>query len=175
MAALPTARVIGIVYVLYFLVGIGAGILGRGNLTAVATGRSSAAATAAWLASTVVYAVLVVLLARFAWKVDARVAVAAAAFGILGCLVQFGAPLLRTGREGPVAALFLFGIFMVLYGWLLTRSPAVPTVLGVMFIIAGLGWCTGPIPGLPRAAALGLQGFGAIAEGALAVWLLVRG
>ena len=169
------ARVAGIVYVLYFVVGIASGALARGNIAALARGQSSPAATATWLASTVIYGVLVVLLARLVWSVDARIAAAATAFGLLGCVVQFAVTLLRTGPEGPIAALFLFGVFMVLYGWLLTRSPVMPAVLGAMFIISGIGWCSGPISSLPKQLKLGAQGFGALTEGVFAVWLLIHG
>jgi len=159
----------------YFIVGIGGAALARGDMANLARGEASAPANAAWLASTVVYGVLVVLLARLVWNVDPRIAVAAIAFGLLGCVVQFGAAVLQTGREGPVAALFLFGIFMILYGWLVVRSPVVPGIIGGMFIISGLGWCSGSIPALPTPVRLGAQGFGAITELVLAVWLLVHG
>ena len=175
MPALSAARLAGAVYVLYFVVALGAGALARGNMTALFRGQAPAPATAAWLLSTVIYGVLVVLLARLVWSVDSRLALAAAVFGLLGCAVQFSAALVHSGREGSIAALFLFGIFMVLYGWLLTRWSVAPTAIGVIFILAGLGWCTGPIPGIPIQLRAATQGFGAIAEGVLAVWLLVHG
>ena len=175
MPALTPARVAGVVYVVYLVVGLGAGALARGNIAALARGQASAPANAAWLASTVVYGLLVVLLVRLTWAIDARIAAGAIAFGLLGCAIQFGAALLHSGRQGPVAALFAFGIFMILYGWLLTRSALVPGVIGVMFIVSGIGWCSGPVPGLPSQLRLAAQGFGALTEGVLAVWLLVRG
>jgi hypothetical protein len=64
---------------------------------------------------------------------------------------------------------------MVLYGWLVTRSPVVPSLIGVMSVIAGVGWCSGPMPGLPSQVRLGAQGFGAITEVVFAVWLLGHG
>ena len=131
---------------LYFVAAFGAGAMAHGNMAALSSGQAPGAATSAWLASTGIYALLVILLARLVWKVDARIAVIAATLGIAGCGVQFGAALLHAGREGPVAALFLFGTFMLVYGWLLWRSPEVPTLLAAMFIIAGLGWCSGPLP-----------------------------
>ena len=175
MPALTAVRIAGLVYVLYFVVGLGGGALARGNIAALARGEASLAANLAWLASTVVYGVLVVLLVRLVWAVDARIAAGAAVFGLVGCVVQFGAALLHSGPQGPVVALFAFGIFMVLYGWLLTRSSIAPTVVGVMFIISGIGWCSGPVPGLPSQLRMLAQGFGGLTEAVLAVWLLVRG
>jgi hypothetical protein len=64
---------------------------------------------------------------------------------------------------------------MVLYGWLVTRSPVAPSLIGVMSVIAGVGWCSGPMPGLPSQVRLGAQGFGAITEVVFAVWLLGHG
>ena len=169
------ARLAGVVYVLYFALGLGAGALARGNLSALARGQASGPATAGWLASTMVYGVLVVVLVRLVWTVDARIAVAAAAFGLIGCVVQFGATILQTGREGPVAALFFFGLFMVAYGWLLIGSPVMPTLFGVAFIVAGIGWCTGAMPGLPAPVRLVQQGLGGLVEVVFAGWLLIHG
>lgn len=176
VSELSPARWAGVAYVLYFVVAIVGVVLARGDMTALARGQAAAPATAAWVASTAIYGVLVVLLARLVWDVDPRIALAAVAAGLVGCVIQSAASLLGLGREGPIAGLFFFGIFMVLYGSLIIRSTAVPSFIGIMFIIAGLGWCAPVVPGFP-AAALGavVQGFGGLTEIVLAAWLLIRG
>lgn len=64
---------------------------------------------------------------------------------------------------------------MMLYGLLLIRSTAAPTPIGVMFIIAGLGWCAPLVPSFPAAFGGVVQGFGGITEIVLAAWLLIHG
>lgn len=172
---LSPARFAGVVYVLYFALAIAGGVLARGDIAGLARGQAATPATAVWIASTAIYAVLVVLLARLVWDVDPRIALAAIVVGLVGCVIQSAASLVGLGRWVPIAALFCFGIFMVLYGWVITRSTAVPSPIGVMFIIAGLGWCAPVIPGFPAALGAIVQGFGAVAEIVLAVWLLIHG
>ena len=175
MSDLSPTRLAGVVYVLYFLVAAGGGALARGDLAALARGLAGTPATIAWVASTAVYAGLVVLLARLVWDVDPRIAVAATAMGLLGCVIQAAASLLGLGHEGPIAALFCFGVFMVLYGSLMLRSSTVPSLIGTMFIVAGLGWCAPVVPGFPAALGTVVQGFGSLTEIVFAAWLLING
>lgn len=175
MSELSPARWAGVAYVLYFVTAIAGAVLARGDIAALARGQATAPATAAWLASTAIYGVLVVLLARLVWEVDPRIAVGAIAAGLLGCVIQAAASLLGLGREGPIVALVFFGIFMVLYGSLIIRSTAMPTAIGIMFVIAGLGWCAPVIPGFPAALGGAVQGFGGLTEIVLAAWLVIRG
>ena len=162
-------------YVLYFVVAFGSVALARGDMAAISRGQAGTAATAAWVSSTAIYAVLVVLLARLVWDVDPRIAIAAVAMGLVGCVIQAAASLMGLGREGPVAALFFFGVFMVLYGTLVMRSPTVPSAIGVMFIVAGLGWCAPVIPGFPAALGAPVQAFGGLTEIVYAAWLVIHG
>ena len=175
MSGLSPARLAGAVYLLYFLVAIGSGVLARGNIGAVMQGAAGVPATATWVASTAIYAVLVTLLARLVWNIDPRIAVAATIFGLVGCAIQSATSVMALGRTGTIAALFFFGLFMVLYGWLITRSTVMPSILGIMFIVGGLGWCSLGIPGFPPALGLVVYAVGGVAELALAAWLLVRG
>lgn len=172
---LSPARLAGVAYVLYFVLSFAGGALAGGDLVALSRGQAGAAATAAWVGSTAIYAVLVVLLARLVWDVDPRIAGAAIALGLVGCVIQAAASLVGLGREGPIAALFFFGLFMVLYGSLVIRSSAVPRLIGIMFIIAGLGWCAPVIPGFPAALGTVVQGFGGLTEIVFAAWLLIHG
>lgn len=175
MLELSPARLAGVVYVLYFALAIGGSVLARGNMAGLSRGQAGTPATAAWVISTLVYGVLVVLLARLVWETDPRIAVAAIVAGLVGCGIQAAAALLGSGREGPIVALFFFGIFMVVYGSLLIRSSAAPTPIGIMFVIAGLGWCAPVVPGFPAALGAVVQGFGGITELVLAAWLLIHG
>jgi hypothetical protein len=175
MRELSSARLAGVVYVLYFLVAIGSSVLARGNISALMRGSAAAPATAVWVASTAIYAALVVLLVRLLWEIDPRVALAAAILGLVGCAIQSASSVMGLGRYGPIAAMFFFGLFMVLYGWLITRSTVMPIAIGIMFVVGGFGWCSLSIPGFPATLGLVVYGLGGVAELALAAWLVVRG
>jgi hypothetical protein len=74
-----------------------------------------------------------------------------------------------------VRDLVLFGIQCVLVGYLIFESTFLPRVLGVLMMIAGLGWLTFAWPAFAAA----LTPFnlipGMIGEGITLVWLLVKG
>lgn len=71
--------------------------------------------------------------------------------------------------------LVFFGVYCLLIGWLIFRSTFLPRGLGVLMAIGGLGWLTF----LSRSLAASLSPFnffpGIVGEGALTIWLLVKG
>jgi Domain of unknown function (DUF4386) len=137
--------------------------------------------------------------------VSGSISLLAAFLGLVGCTIKtvgrlfFAAPLFILGgshyltvfspeqlralsllfltvndRAAGVALAF-FGFYTVLTGYLVFRSTFLPRVLGVLSILAGLGWLTYLSPPLgyrlfPYLAALGL--LGAVAK---ILWLLVFG
>jgi hypothetical protein len=129
----------------------------------------------------------------------------AAVFGLVGCVVKttgrlfFGVPLLIFGggsylsvfnadqlkalsllflninEHGATTAWIFFGIYAVLKGYLIVRSTFLPRILGVLGILAGLGWLSflsRPLGDrmFPYVALVGL--LGALAQIA---WLIVFG
>lgn len=81
---------------------------------------------------------------------------------------------LKFGSQASAVYLPLFGLFMVMVGYLIFRSTFLPRILGVWFAVSGVAWVTFLVP--PLAARLGsitlLLG---LSEVALMVWLLVKG
>ncbi len=72
-------------------------------------------------------------------------------------------------------ALVLFGLYCLLIGYLILRSTFLPRALGGLMVVAGLGWLTFLRPTFaerlfPCNLAPGLLG-----EGALTLWLVVKG
>ena len=70
-------------------------------------------------------------------------------------------------------SLIVFGLYLMLVGWLMIRSAYVPTWLGVVMVVNGLGWSlleTGPyvLPGVD----LGLLFVATFGELALLAWLI---
>jgi Domain of unknown function (DUF4386) len=72
--------------------------------------------------------------------------------------------------------LVLFGLHLVLIGYLACRSSYVPRVLGVLLVIAGLGYLVDSFGGVLVANySISVAGFTFIGEVLLMVWLLLKG
>ena len=136
--------------------------------------------------------------------VNRRIATLALVFGLIGCTIKtfsrvfYLAPLfilnqsafaafsadqlpavslmlLNVNDRGAGVALAFFGIQTVLEGWLILRSTFLPRWLGVLTIVAGVGWLTWLSP------TLGYASFSVVALIALVAsivtigWYLVKG
>jgi hypothetical protein len=152
------ARAIGIIYALYFIVAV------------------ASAGGGVWLqlVSTGVYAIFVLLIARAFFRWNPVMAAAAAFAGLAGCILQ-GHGIAEHSMPLKYAALAMFGAFCVLLGCLIVAKPLVPRVLGVLMIVAGVGWLTFLAPPVALPIARYTEIVGGIAELALMLWLLVRG
>ena len=104
--------------------------------------------------------------------VDPGIAWALLPLAALGCVIQ-GVAIVKKVREVQLRALVIFGLFLVVLGYLVARSTFLPGPLGVALAAAGIGWCALIIPGLPAGLLVGVQMLGALVEVALAIWLLL--
>jgi len=132
-------------------------------------------------------------------------ALVAAFFGVIGCVIKTfsrlfyiaplfllnGAPYLNGFRTDQLQALALFllklngrgtsiamvflGFAAVLNGYLMIRSTLLPAILGVMCLVAGVGWLTFLYPPLGSSLFLYVVLFAILGAAALALWLLVFG
>jgi hypothetical protein len=87
---------------------------------------------------------------------------------------------LRLYREGYRLGMVFFGAQIVAIGYLILRSSVVPRVLGAMLVLGGASYVVGAFANflvMPFLAQMGQMVFvaAAIGEGALALWLLIRG
>jgi len=72
--------------------------------------------------------------------------------------------------------LVFFGLWCALTGLLISKSTFMPSVLGVLLIISGIGWMTYLVPPLAMRLFIPyIAGASAIGELPLLLWLLVRG
>lgn len=129
----------------------------------------------------------------------------AAFFSLVGCVIQaFGgifqlAPLviLEHGRytneftigqlqaqalmflelksRAEIIALVFFGLYCLLIGCLIFKSAFLPRFLGVLMMLAGVGWLTFLSPSFASRLSPFNLALGILAEGLLMLWLLVRG
>ena len=83
------------------------------------------------------------------------------------------------GQANNIGLVF-FGFYCLLIGYLIFRSTFLPRILGAAMTLAGLGWLTGSFASfLSPPFAIHLFPYimlpGMLGEGALTVWLLVKG
>jgi hypothetical protein len=72
-------------------------------------------------------------------------------------------------------SLVFFGFYCLLIGYLIFRSTFLPRIIGVLMVIAGLGWLTVLSPPLANYLWPYIATPGLIGEGTLTLWLLVIG
>ena len=72
-------------------------------------------------------------------------------------------------------SLVLFAIYDILLGYLIIKSRFLPKTIGVMLMIAGVGWLVFVWPPAALAVAGVILPLGALAEIVFMLWLLVRG
>jgi hypothetical protein len=87
---------------------------------------------------------------------------------------------LRLHGLGYNIAMACFACYCLILGWLVFKSGYLPRFIGVLLVLAGLGWTTGSLAGLlspPVAAQLSPYVMipGLIGESALALWLTIVG
>ncbi len=155
-----TARIAGVFYLLTFVTGFVALLLGTGMAAANA-------------AATVSYVIVTVLFYELFKPVHRGVSLVAAIFSGAGCAAS-GLAAAHVSVL-PVNPLAFFGVYCILIGWLIVKSGFVPPALGVLMMIGGASWLTFAWPPLARALAPFNFAPGILAEGALTVWLLAFG
>jgi hypothetical protein len=83
---------------------------------------------------------------------------------------------ITTFRDVWMIGLFLFGIHLVLIGYLAYRSGHMPRALGVLLAVAGLGYMIDTVATvLVRGPWTDVSTFTFVGEFLLALWLLIRG
>ena len=97
-----------------------------------------------------------------------------------GQLQALAYAMLRIQGQGYTIAMTCFGVYCGLLGWLVFRSSFLPKVVGVLLVLAGLGWgvdCFSEflVPDLSRRLGPLPMVLGFLGEGSLTAWLLVMG
>jgi hypothetical protein len=82
---------------------------------------------------------------------------------------------LKVNDRGAATALVFFGFYALLTGYLIIRSTFLPRILGVVSVIAGLGWLSFLYPPLGHRLFLYVVAIALLGAAALIFWLLVFG
>jgi hypothetical protein len=158
------ARVTGAVYLLYFLTAVlGQSLTVRGHTTS---------GLAINLLSAALYVALTVLLYYLFKPVNATLSALAAVLSLAGCAITV---LNLFHLASQLSPLLFFGPYCLLLGYLILRSTFLPRFLGVLLVLAGVGWLI--FVTLPPTSHLSvyIEGLGILAEGLFMLWLLIRG
>jgi hypothetical protein len=155
------ARTAGVFYLLTFVTGFTA-LLVRGTIGTV----SGVIAAACYIAVTVLF--------YYVFKpVNRLLSLLAALISLVGCAI--GPIGLFVSAASSINPLVFFGLYCLLIGYLIYRSMFLPRILGGLMAFGGLGWLT--FLSARLANYLSPYNFvpGILGEGALTLWLLVRG
>jgi hypothetical protein len=82
---------------------------------------------------------------------------------------------IRINAHGTVIALIFFGFEATIRGWLLFKSGFLPRFLGVISMIAGIGWLSFLWPPFASQAFAGVALFAMVGVIATTGWLFIRG
>jgi hypothetical protein len=160
----PRARTTGVVYLLYFLTAILAQLLVGRKLVAYGN--------AANLIATGLYIALTLLFFGMFKPVNRYLSLIAALFSLAGCVVMTLGLFLPSL---PINPLLFFGPYCLMIGYLVFKSTFLPRILGVLLILAGLGWLAFLLPQVTRNLSTCIEALGIFAEASLMIWLIVRG
>jgi len=133
--------------------------------------RGGAGFRLANIVAPICYAVAALLIYDLLKPVNKNISLLAVIFGLMGCAVS----LLGLTRFIGVRDLVFFGFHCLLVGSLIFRSTFLPRILGLLMVIAGLGWLTFLWPPLAKNLAPYNLMPGMIGEGLLILWLLIFG
>ena len=116
--------------------------------------------------------VLALLLFRLFAPADPQIALALLPLAFIHYVIQ-GVGQVRADAGMLRVALLPFAAFLIVLGYLIAQSTFAPVALGVLIALAGLAWLIAIVPGMPTWSTLAVVFFGVVAEGALAIWLLI--
>ena len=158
------ARITGAVYLLYFLTAIFAQFLNDRKLVVYGN--------AANLVGYALYLVLTLLFYYMFKPVNRYISFIAALLSLAGCAI--GALSLFYPAASHISPLIFFGPYCLLIGYLIFKSTFLPRILGVLMVLAGLGWLAFLSP-LANYLTSYIEALGILAEGGLMLWLVAMG
>jgi hypothetical protein len=83
--------------------------------------------------------------------------------------------ILKIGTQAFNIALVFFGFFDFIIGYLIFKSNFLPRFLGVLMMLAGVGWLSALSVSLVNHLSPGVEILGFLAELALMLWLIIKG
>jgi hypothetical protein len=160
----PPARITGVVYLLYFLTaGCGEAFVGRGRHFIF---------DAFDIIAHALYMAVTLLFYYMFRSVNRDLSLLAAIFGLVGCANDVVG--LLNLAPYKISSLAFFGPYCLLIGYLIFKSTFLPRILGVLMVLAGIGWLI-LLSSLAGQFSMYLTILGFLAEASLMLWLVVKG
>jgi hypothetical protein len=161
----PRARMTGAVYLLYFVTAILSQFLVSRKLVIYGDALN--------VIADAVYVVLALLLYFLFKPVNRNLSLVAALFSLAGCAVG----ILGTYHLAPrhFSPLWFFAPYCLLIGYLIIKSTFLPRLIGLLMVLAGLGWLAFLSPPIAKHFSVYIEVVGIVAEASLMLWLLVKG
>lgn len=163
-AGQPRSRMVGIVYLAYFMITVLSTVFTAPNHAAIGNALN--------VLSILVYAALTVLLFRLFSPVSRAFSALALLLSLAGCAVSV-LQSFHVGTAG-ISPLLFFGLFCILIGYLILRCTFLPKLLGGLLVVAGIGWLLSLLH-LGATLTTPIEVLGFAAEALLMLWLLVAG
>jgi len=168
-----TARLAGILWLV---------VIAGGVVSVVTQTGQPRLAFAANLFSGLCYLGVTVLLYQLFKAVDTSISLFAAFFGLAGVASGAALSLVRSDppAQGFYIAMVFFGAQIISIGYLITRSTLIPRILGVLLLLGGSSYIINSFtnflsPGLGAHLSPFIVPVAILGEGALTLWLLVKG
>lgn len=161
----PNARVTGAVYLLYFLTAIFSEFLRGRKMIGFADTTN--------ILATVVYVALALLFYGLFRPVNRNLSLIAALFSLAGCTVTTLGVFPRTSLH--FSPLVFFGPYCLLIGYLIFKSKFLTRVLGVLMMLAGIGWLAFLSHNIAHHFSVYIEVLGIVAEASLMLWLVAMG
>jgi len=153
----------GVVYLLYFLLAIFATLLNGPRLVVYSYIVN--------LIAILCYIALTLLLYYLFKPVSSNLSLLAALVSLAGCTITTLNLFNLALHISPIA---FFGPYCILLGYLILRSAFLPKVLGVLMVLAGIGWLLFLSP-LVNFLSTYIKVLGILAEASLMLWLAIMG
>jgi hypothetical protein len=163
LMATPRARFTGGVFLLYLAAMEAASLLVE---------QYPGAARIVLLAASLCYLLLSLLFFRMMRPVNRRVALEAMLFGVAGSVLGI-LHLCRLASQ--LRSIPFLGGFLLLNGYLMFRATFVQRFVGVLLMLCGFGWLVFLVPFVAQRTHGHLSQISLVAEGIVALWLLVKG
>ena len=160
----PRGRLIGVIYLLYFLIAIFAEVLGKHGLSSFSNVTN--------VISYILYLTLSFLFFFLFRPVNRLISLIASILSAAGCVI--GTIGLFYAVTPQINLLWFFGPYCLLIGYLILRSTFLPRILGFLMTLAGIGWLVYLSP-LEKHLVLYIEILGILAEASLMLWLIVKG
>jgi hypothetical protein len=160
-----TARITGVVYLLYFVTAILAQTLVNRNRIAYGNAVN--------LIAYLLYAAMTLLFYYMFKPVNRNVSLAASVLSLAGCAI--GVLDLFHLTPLQINPLWFFGFYCLLIGYLVIGSTFLPRILGWLMVAAGIGWLAFLAPPVAKHLSTYIEALGILAEASLMLWLVAKG